>query len=102
MNGPPEYQANPGAYRADWERWRGGVDNRIRELHDALGEIKVSIERNARTSSEAHGEMQSVIHQLDVKLTRMSSEMKTWGKALGVLVAVAGIVIPLVLSIAGK
>lgn len=74
------------------------AETRIEDVREDIADLKEKQGENAKAAEEAHATLLQRVHNIEERV----AEILTWGKILGALVTIAGIVIPLVVTLSGK
>jgi ubiquinone biosynthesis protein UbiJ len=77
------------------------AETRLEDVRDDIAELKDTVDRLDPTLAKKADVLAADFHKLELRLASLEARIMTWGSALMGLVIVAGVIVPVVMSLMG-
>lgn len=78
------------------------AETRLEDLRDDIADLKETVSQHDREQGAKFDTLGDEMHKLEIRLTSIETRLLTWGSLLVGTVVVAGVVVPVALSLIGR
>tara|TARA_R110000824_G_scaffold8439_2_gene38328 strand:- start:7760 stop:8032 length:273 start_codon:yes stop_codon:yes gene_type:complete len=78
------------------------AETRLEDVRDDIADLKGTVEGLDPSLGRKADNLAADFHKLELRLASLEARIMTWGSALMALVVIAGVIVPVVMSLTGR